>query len=165
MGFLTSSGFRRYGRMRRGNGIEFPLMIDEWPDDVPLPPDTISVPPLAPRCSIQIEPERTREQIIGTFRLALSVAEAAAWYRTQMSALGWEILEESDGGTKSQAMVLSHHKDPGLRVRICVRRIRETGETNAMLIRALRVPWKPPQETEESALEPDSDAMPSDNQE
>jgi hypothetical protein len=27
MGLVTSSGFRRYGRMRRGNGIEFPAAV------------------------------------------------------------------------------------------------------------------------------------------
>src|SRR5678815_4012979 len=90
---MVSGLFRRYSR--RGNTLLIWLTLEQWPEVIPLPPDTIlhvfgEDGPLAAHWEIVLRDNETEEHLFGWFNTSLTPEAAIEWYRDVISQKGWD---------------------------------------------------------------------------
>jgi|GEM_PF-5180295 len=87
---------------RSQNSLRLYLNLEEWPADVPLPPQTAIVgigenhqTLILPYWEFILESKRTVEIFGGWFRFPIQLAEARHWYLAELSKHGWVVESES----------------------------------------------------------------------
>lgn len=136
---------------RLQDGIQVRLRLEDWPTDVPLPPESAIARvgenheiPLHPYWRIVLEPERTIEAIAGQFIFPLSLDAAIAWYQSEMAKCGW--IELTEKGYRMPASAALHFEHPASKVRVVVglRNWPERKASDAFIRRIVEHPWSPP---------------------
>ncbi len=150
MGVLTS--LRRFNR--HTDGITIFLRLDEWPADVPLPPQTDVLRvgenhelPLYPQWRFVLEPEWTVEVLTGLFVIPLSPEDTLSWYETELKKLGWVIDSEKRFVEPTWASLRFEHPETQVHVSLSLRYSQARNDTAVTIWRVLKHPFTPPAET------------------
>ncbi len=160
MGVLT--GLRQFNREH--DGITIFLRPEEWPADVPLPPqsDIRRVGenheiPLYPQWRFVLEADNTVEVVTGLFRMPLTVGEIVAWYETELGKQGWLVNPEKRFVEPTWASLTFEHPATKVHVSFSMRGLKNQKDTSVTIWRVLKHPYAPPAaetvEAQEAPLE------------
>lgn len=149
MAILTSP--RPFQRLY--DGMQFELRLDEWPTDVPLPPGSAIIglgenhaELVSPKWQFILKPDHTIEIIGGWFRVPLVLEEVVAWYKTELSHLGWAQQSERGFIQSYWAAMYFCHVETDARLRLSIHSGTTSDETTIMIERVIKHPWPPADE-------------------
>jgi len=139
---------------RHGNEIRIYLTLEQWPPDVPLPPNTALVgigenhETLAkPSWDITLEPARTVEVVGGWFRSPMNLAETREWYVNALMQQGWILQAEPDLGDKIKIYLDFVRPAKNLHLWLSLQWWETLNETTALISRSAIHPYAAPDET------------------
>lgn len=102
---------------REDNRLTIYLWADQWTSDVPLPPESRMEYvgenreiPIYPKMIFVLEPETTRQVIVGYYVIPMPFAESIEWFQRELNQIGWE--SDSESGYRKQERALLHFQHP-----------------------------------------------------
>jgi hypothetical protein len=135
---------------RGGNDLLIFLHPDEWATDVPLPVGSSIVRlgekgeiPFYPQWHFFLWPDKTAELLVGWFVVPLGFEETIAWYRTQLTELGWTNGPTEGYVMPEKALLRFQHPKTRVRVEASIQWWQHKEETTAMIRRIVEHPWSP----------------------
>jgi len=137
--------------LRYDNKIQLKLRMEDWPTDVPLPPNTemtgigenheIKIPP---HWNLILKPDCTVEYFGGWFRFDLKIEEAYQWFLTELPKRGWTAQEPKP---ELNPDVHRHfdfdYPKHNARLEIGLQWWESLNETTALITRITTHPWQP----------------------
>mgnify|MGYP001589390271 CR=1 FL=1 len=138
---------------RNRNELRFYLTLEEWPTDVPLPPQTAIVgigennqTLVPPYREFDLEPTRTVETFGGWFRFPIKIAEARQWYLTELSKYGWVVASEVGLNPSVKIYFDFVHPAKNLKLDLSLQWYESHNETWAIVTRYAIHPYALPEE-------------------
>ena len=143
------------------NGLCIFLSLAEWPASVPLPPDCSIVGLgenhellIYPQWRFRYTPDHVREVLSGLFRVSLSLADTAEWFRRELAKRGW--VENTEKVFREATWASLNFQDPatGFQIEMRLRYRPALDDTEIMIRRVSQHPLTPT--TEPQAELPDT---------
>ena len=126
---------------RTHDGLKIVLQLEDWPADVPLPPDASIVGIgedhkewVRPYWRFVLESDKTIQIIGGWFKFSMPLSETVDWYKNRLSSLGWHLSEESNHRDDWTVLLFVCPEECG-RLRLSLQRSDTLQETRLLVAR------------------------------
>ncbi|MEK7808800.1 MAG: hypothetical protein AAB571_06990 [Chloroflexota bacterium] len=126
---------------RTHDGLKIVLQLEDWPAELPLPPNTSIVGMgedhkelVHPYWRFVFESEKTIQVVGGWFKFALPLPDTIDWYKKQLSSLGWHLSEESNH-RDDWTVLLFVCPEKNARLRLSLQRWENLNETRLLVAR------------------------------
>jgi|SRR3990172_438383 len=139
--------------VRTYDGVQLRLRLEDWPTDVPLPPDTAIVgigedhqELVPPYRRFVLKPDETIEVFGGWFRTPRPFEETVNWYKTELVKCGWAQEKETRFDPKQGVELIYCHPETTARLRLSLKWWEALNDTTTIIERVLKHPYTPPAE-------------------